>query len=181
MRRYLLDTTPLTAYVFGRAEAVRRLEPWLAREEAATSILVYAEVVEYLRSQADCSARHRALRELLPGACKGRRGVVVLVPRPCRDVPCLGVQSWEAGDHPGTAAWDASDGANRAQMEDGSRKAARLVEDDVGISVVHGPAILHPDVRPGAELALRAALPRELPASAARLGRYKPDVDQFEE
>jgi predicted nucleic acid-binding protein len=67
MRRYLLDTTPLTAFLFGRPAAVARFEPWLANDEAATSILAYAEVVEYLRGQPDFPTRHRSLRELLTG------------------------------------------------------------------------------------------------------------------
>lgn len=45
MRHYLLDTTPLTAYTFGRDAAVERFDPWLAGHEAATSVLVYAEVI----------------------------------------------------------------------------------------------------------------------------------------
>lgn len=67
MRRYLLDTTPLTAYLFGRPAAVSRIDPCLANEEVATSILAYAEVIEYLRSQSDSPIRYRALRELLMG------------------------------------------------------------------------------------------------------------------
>jgi predicted nucleic acid-binding protein len=67
MRRYLLDTTPLTAYLFGRTAAVARFDPWLANDEVATSMLAYAEVVEYLRGQPDFPTRHRALRELLAG------------------------------------------------------------------------------------------------------------------
>jgi len=50
MRRYLLDTTPLTAYLMGRPAAVSQFDPWLARDEAATSVLVYAEVIEGLRT-----------------------------------------------------------------------------------------------------------------------------------
>jgi predicted nucleic acid-binding protein len=67
MRRYLLDTTPLTSYLFGRSAAMSRFDPWLADDEVATSILAYAEVVEYLRGQPDFTARHRVLRELLTG------------------------------------------------------------------------------------------------------------------
>lgn len=67
MRRYLLDTTPLTAYLFGRPAAVSRFDAWLANDEVATSILAYAEVVEYLRGHPDFPSRRRALRELLTG------------------------------------------------------------------------------------------------------------------
>jgi predicted nucleic acid-binding protein len=65
VRRYLLDTTPLAAYLFGRPAARSRFDPWLANDELATSVLAYAEVVEYLRGQPDFPIRYRSLRELL--------------------------------------------------------------------------------------------------------------------
>lgn len=49
MRRYLLDTGVLAAYLRGRAGAVALVEPWVLAGEAATSNLVYGEVVEYLQ------------------------------------------------------------------------------------------------------------------------------------
>ena len=67
MRRYLLDTTPLTAYLMGRPAAVTQFDPWLEREELATSVLVYGEVVEGLASRPTFSALQQALRELLAG------------------------------------------------------------------------------------------------------------------
>ena len=67
MQVYLLDTTPLSAYLTGRSAAVERFTPWLDRNEVATSILVYAEVVEGLRSRAAFPALHQLLRELLVG------------------------------------------------------------------------------------------------------------------
>ena len=48
MRRYLLDTSPLAALLLARPAAVELIAPWMERHEAATSILVYAEVVEYM-------------------------------------------------------------------------------------------------------------------------------------
>jgi len=48
MRRYLLDTSPLAALLLARPAAVALITPWMERHEAATSILVYAEVVEYI-------------------------------------------------------------------------------------------------------------------------------------
>lgn len=48
MKRYLLDTALVAGYLHGRAKAVDLVTPWIARDQAATSILVYAEVVEYL-------------------------------------------------------------------------------------------------------------------------------------
>jgi predicted nucleic acid-binding protein len=65
VRRYLLDTTPLTAYLFGRPPAVALIDPWLDGHEAATSILVYGEVVEYLLARPDVPTRQTQLRRLL--------------------------------------------------------------------------------------------------------------------
>lgn len=65
MRHYLLDTTPLTALLFGRRAAVERIQPWLDRDEVATCGLVYAEVIEYLRGQPNYPQRRANLRALL--------------------------------------------------------------------------------------------------------------------
>lgn len=65
MRRYLLDTTPLTAYLKGVASARALIEPWLIHQEAATSILVYGEVTEYNKSFPDVTRRQQQLRLLL--------------------------------------------------------------------------------------------------------------------
>jgi predicted nucleic acid-binding protein len=65
VRRYLLDSGPLAAYLNGRPAAVQLLSPWIARREAATSILVYAEIVEYFKSLPRFTERHTELRQLL--------------------------------------------------------------------------------------------------------------------
>lgn len=65
MRRYLLDTTPLAAYLQGREAAVSLITPWIDRHEVATSILVYAEVVEHLRRLPDFPDQQHQLRRLL--------------------------------------------------------------------------------------------------------------------
>src|SRR6266704_6465780 len=65
MRRYLLDTSPLAALLLARPAAVALITPWMERHEAATSILVYAEVVEYMKGRSDFSTRHAHLRTLL--------------------------------------------------------------------------------------------------------------------
>lgn len=65
MRRYLLDTTPLAAYLFGREPAVALIDPWLESHEAATSILVYGEVVEYLMGRSRFPDRQTQLRQIL--------------------------------------------------------------------------------------------------------------------
>jgi len=65
MRRYLLDTAPLTAYLLNRPLAVELTGPWIRQREAATSIPVYAEVVEYVRGFPNYLERQAQLRELL--------------------------------------------------------------------------------------------------------------------
>lgn len=49
MKRYLLDTALVAGYLHGRQKAVELITPWVTKSEAATSMLVYAEVVEYLQ------------------------------------------------------------------------------------------------------------------------------------
>ena len=65
MRRYLLDTGPLGAYLQGREAAVDLIVPWIRRSEAATRILVYGEIIEYLKSLHDYPAKYLGLRSLL--------------------------------------------------------------------------------------------------------------------
>ena len=65
MRRYLLDTTPLAAYLRGIASARDLIEPWIRRQEAATSILVFGEITEYNKSFPDVARRQEQLRQLL--------------------------------------------------------------------------------------------------------------------
>ena len=65
MRHYLLDTSPLAALLLARPAAVDLITPWMQRHEAATSILAYAEVVEYMKGRADFPTRHAHLRTLL--------------------------------------------------------------------------------------------------------------------
>lgn len=65
MRQYLLDTAPLGAYLLGRAGAVATIDPWIDDQEAATSILVYGEVIEYLKGLPDFPRRHAHLRHQL--------------------------------------------------------------------------------------------------------------------
>jgi predicted nucleic acid-binding protein len=44
---------------------VELIDPWLIRHEAATSMLVYGEVMEYLMALPDFARRRDTLRELL--------------------------------------------------------------------------------------------------------------------
>jgi hypothetical protein len=48
VRRYLPDASPLSAYLSGVPAAGARFDRWLAGGELATSILVYAAVLEGL-------------------------------------------------------------------------------------------------------------------------------------
>ena len=65
MRRYLLDTPAATALLYRRPPVVTLVDPWLERHEAATSILVYGEVVEYLKGRPNFRQRHADLLALL--------------------------------------------------------------------------------------------------------------------
>ena len=65
MRRYLLDTSAVAALLNNRPAAVALMRPWVASHEAATSLLVYAEVTEYLKGRPDYERYQRALRIFL--------------------------------------------------------------------------------------------------------------------
>lgn len=57
MRRYLLDSGPLAAYLNGRPAAVQLISPWIARREVATSIVVYGEIIEYFKRSTSRACR----------------------------------------------------------------------------------------------------------------------------
>src|SRR5947199_7958022 len=65
MKRYLLDTAPLAAYLQKREPAVRQIHPLIEEHAVATSIIAYAEVVEYIKGLPDFPHRHYELRQLL--------------------------------------------------------------------------------------------------------------------
>jgi predicted nucleic acid-binding protein len=65
MRRYLLDTAPLASLLLARPAAVDLITPWMQRHKVATSILAYAEVVEYIKDFSDAKRRQLQLRTLL--------------------------------------------------------------------------------------------------------------------
>jgi predicted nucleic acid-binding protein len=65
VKRYLLDSGPLAAYLAGRSGIVELISPWIRRREAATSILVYGEVLEYLKGRHDFARRKSELHRLL--------------------------------------------------------------------------------------------------------------------
>jgi predicted nucleic acid-binding protein len=65
MRRYLLDTALVAALLHNRPEAVALARPWLLAHEAATSILVYGEVVESIKTRPNFPTHYDGLRALL--------------------------------------------------------------------------------------------------------------------
>src|SRR5712692_791308 len=65
MKKYLLDTSPLAAYLQQREPAVSLIRPFIARHEVATSIIVYAEVTEYIKGLPNSAHRQDELRQLL--------------------------------------------------------------------------------------------------------------------
>ncbi len=65
MKRYLLDTSLLAAYLQSRVTAVQLIRPLIERHEVATSILVYAEVVEYIKGLPQYQKRLVELRQLM--------------------------------------------------------------------------------------------------------------------
>jgi predicted nucleic acid-binding protein len=65
VRRYLLDTGPLSAYFQGRQAARALIDPWVARREVTTTILSYAELVEYLRAWPDFRRQRTRLKHAL--------------------------------------------------------------------------------------------------------------------
>jgi len=64
MKRYLLDTALVAAFLHGRPKAMHLITPWVKNDEAATSILVYGEVVEYLKGLATFEAYRAKLQKL---------------------------------------------------------------------------------------------------------------------
>jgi tRNA(fMet)-specific endonuclease VapC len=54
---YLLDTGPLSGYLQGRKALVEMITPWVAQREVVTSVLVYGEVIEYLKRYSDFPRR----------------------------------------------------------------------------------------------------------------------------
>lgn len=69
MRKYLIDTGVLTAYLTARPRIVSLIvsliEPYILNNEAATSILIYGEIDEYHRAKPDYQQRKQVLLSLL--------------------------------------------------------------------------------------------------------------------
>jgi len=67
MSRYLLDTSPLTAFLMGYRKATSLISLWIASNEVATSILTYGETYEFIRGFANFPVMHAQLQDLLSG------------------------------------------------------------------------------------------------------------------
>lgn len=65
MRQYLLDTNVLGAYLQGRPGALILAQEWIHNNQAATSIVVYGEITEYLKGFEDSTRHQASLRTLL--------------------------------------------------------------------------------------------------------------------
>ena len=65
MKRYLLDTTLLTAYLYNRQPAIALLSPWIHNDEAATSILVYGEVIAHIKGSPTFAHQRQQLKDIL--------------------------------------------------------------------------------------------------------------------
>jgi len=65
MRRYLIDTAILAGYLYTRPVVVNPLSPWIQQREASTSIVVYGEVIEHLKSRPNFTLHQLQLQQLL--------------------------------------------------------------------------------------------------------------------
>jgi len=64
MKRYLLDTSLVAAFLHGRPTAIELITPWVRTGQATTSILVYGEVIEYLKGLAAFTHYKTKLQQL---------------------------------------------------------------------------------------------------------------------
>jgi tRNA(fMet)-specific endonuclease VapC len=65
MKRYLLDTSLLAGFFHQRKKAVDLIAPWLQHHTVVTSILVYGEVIEYLKGLPNFPDHYAAFHEIL--------------------------------------------------------------------------------------------------------------------
>jgi predicted nucleic acid-binding protein len=65
---YLLDTGVLLPFFKGRQGAVTLVKPLLSQHQLITSIVIYGEMIEYLKSQPDYQKRRNELRLFLNGS-----------------------------------------------------------------------------------------------------------------
>jgi len=65
MTKYLLDTSVVAGYLLVRQKAIQLVSPLLEQEKAATSMLVYGEVAEYVKQFAEFTTYKTNLEALL--------------------------------------------------------------------------------------------------------------------
>lgn len=65
MKKYLLDTSIVAAFLNKRPGAVKLIKPWVSASEAATSLLVYGEVIEYIKNKPKYKYKHTSAKNLL--------------------------------------------------------------------------------------------------------------------
>ena len=64
MKRYLLDTSLIAAFLHGRPTALILIDPLVRNGQATTSILVYGEVIEYIKGLQTFPAYKARLQKL---------------------------------------------------------------------------------------------------------------------
>ena len=65
MKKYLLDTSLVAGFLLDRKKAIAIVSPMIAGKEAATSIVVYGKVAEYVKGFADFPRYRDRLQALL--------------------------------------------------------------------------------------------------------------------
>jgi len=65
VKKFLLDTNILVAYLRGRSGTVKIVQPWLVQQEVTTSLIAYTEACEFLQGFPDYIQHRNALRILL--------------------------------------------------------------------------------------------------------------------
>jgi predicted nucleic acid-binding protein len=65
MNKFLLDTSVIAGYLLSRKKSIHLVTPLLEKEEAATSIIVYGEVAEYVKRFASFADYRDGLQALL--------------------------------------------------------------------------------------------------------------------
>jgi uncharacterized protein with PIN domain len=93
MSKYLLDNSVLIAYLKGRPGALSLIRPWIAAQEVATSQIVYAEAIEYIKGDVDYPVRQKELRvpmrEITPYPAYLRDSGTI-----CRSASCDAATLW---------------------------------------------------------------------------------------
>src|SRR3989344_7836002 len=65
MKKYLLDTSVLAAFLNKRPGTLKLVNPWISKSEATTSLLVYGEVIEYIKNKPKYKYKHISAKNLL--------------------------------------------------------------------------------------------------------------------